>query len=287
VENLIAFLDEWASLVRVVVIVIAAVVGRVVVQLLTRRVTKTLIRRLKHHQNGNGQNGVLANERLMQRTETISLVLGNFATWAIALTATVMVLAELGVDVGALLGVTAILGAAIGFGAQSLVKDIITGMFIVIEDQFGVGDWVQIGDVSGEVERVGLRITELRDVHGTLWFIRNGEILRVGNSSQEWAKALLDLAFASDNDVDACEEMIKNVASEMKADPKWADLVTGELEVLGMQHVSGEQFVIRVSLRTQPGSQWAVTRELRGRLKRAFDKAGIGLVQAAKINLAK
>jgi moderate conductance mechanosensitive channel len=281
------FLEQWIVVIRLLAIILGAIVLLFTVKLLARRLTRTLVKRLKKHQETAVGNGEVARERLLQRTETISLVIGNFATWAIGITALVMLLAELGVNVGALLGVTAILGAAIGFGAQSLVKDVISGMFIVIEDQYGVGDWVQIGNISGEVEHVGLRVTELRDIHGTLWFVRNGEVLQVGNSSQEWAKALLDLAFAYDNDVAACEAIIREVGSKLREDERFAPMITSDIEVLGMQHVSGEQFVIRVSLRTTPGSQWAVSRELRGRLKVAFDAAGIGFVQAAKINLAQ
>jgi moderate conductance mechanosensitive channel len=285
--ELTEFLDQWIVVVRLVAIVLGAILLLLSVKMLSRRLTKTLVKRLKKHQENSVGNGQVANERLMQRTETISLVISNFAGWAIGITAVVMLLAELGVNVGALLGVTAILGAAIGFGAQSLVKDVISGVFIVIEDQYGVGDWVEIGNISGEVEHVGLRVTELRDIHGTLWFVRNGEILHVGNSSQEWAKALLDLAFAYDNDVAACEKVIHEVGAKLREDKKFGPMITSDLDVLGMQHVSGEQFVIRVSVRTAPGNQWAVSRELRGRLKVAFDAAGIGFVQAAKINLAK
>lgn len=281
------FLEQWVVVVRLAAIFIGALLLLFSVKLLSRRLTRSLVKRLKKHQQNAIDNGEAASERVLQRTETISLVISNFATWAIGVTAVVMLLAELGVNVGALLGVTAILGAAIGFGAQSLVKDVISGIFIVIEDQYGVGDWVDIGDISGEVEHVGLRVTELRDIHGTLWFVRNGEILHVGNSSQEWAKALLDLAFAYDNDVAACEQIIQEVGAKLREDQKFGPMVTSDIDVLGMQHVSGEQFVIRVSLRTTPGNQWAVSRELRGRLKIAFDSAGIGFVQAAKINLAK
>lgn len=286
-DELTQFIEQWLLPVRLAAIVLGAVVVLIIVRKLTGRLTRTLIKRLKKHQESAVENGEVAQERLTQRTKTISMVMGNFAAWAIGITTVVMLLSELGIDIGALLGVTAILGAAIGFGAQSLVKDIISGIFIVIEDQYGVGDWVQIGNISGEVEHVGLRITELRDVHGTLWFVRNGEILQVGNASQDWAKALLDVAFAYDNDVNTCEAIIHEVASEMKADAKFGPMLSSEVDILGMQHISGEQFVLRISVRTTPGNQWTVSRELRGRLKRAFDKAGISLVQAAKINLAQ
>jgi len=226
-------------------------------------------------------------QRLTQRTRTIASVLDNFATWAIAITALVMILSELGINVGALIAVSTVLGAAIGFGAQSLVKDILSGIFIVFEDQYGVGDWVEIGDVSGEVERVGLRVTEVRDIHGTLWFVRNGEIVQVGNASQEWAAALLDFPFAYDNDVDQVQDIIQTTADDMRKSTEWSRDMIADADMWGMQHISGEQFVIRVSIRTLPNRQWAVSRELRKRCKQAFDKQNIGLLRASKINMAK
>ena len=280
-------LSEWSTLISVSAIIIGAIVLRLLLRISSRRVVKTIVNGVNHAAKVERMDSILAEQRLTQRTKTIASVLDNFATWAITITALVMVLSELGVDVGALIAVSTILGAAIGFGAQSLVKDLLAGIFIVFEDQYGVGDWVEIGEVSGEVEKVGLRVTEIRDIHGTLWFVRNGEINEVGNASQDWAAALLDFAFAYDNDVDQVQSIILDVASEMRASDQWNKDMTADVEIWGMQHVSGEQFIIRASAKTVPNRQWAVARELRKRCKAAFDAKGINLMSAAKINLAK
>lgn len=285
--ELSAFLEQWSLLVNVTLIIVAAIVARIFVRLATKRVVKTIVSGVKRVQQTEKLDAVLAEQRLAQRTKTIASVLDNFATWAIAITAIVMILSEFGVNVGALIAVSTVLGAAIGFGAQSLVKDILSGIFIVFEDQYGVGDWVELDGVSGEVERVGLRVSELRDIHGTLWFVRNGEILKVGNSSQEWAAALLDFSFAYDNDVDQVQAIIVEVAAKMRKEKEWKNVITDDADVWGMQHISGEQFILRTSVKTVPNRQWAVARELRKRCKLAFDKAGIRLLEAQKINLAK
>jgi small conductance mechanosensitive channel len=166
------------------VVVIVAVIAKVILSAATRRAVRTVVGGVSKVQRAD-LDVVMAEQRLAARTKTIASVLDNFATWVITITAIVMVLSELGVNVGALIAVSTVVGAAIGFGAQTLVKDLISGLFIVFEDQYGVGDRVQLDGVTGVVERVGLRVTEVRDEDSVLWFIRNGEILKVGNFSQE------------------------------------------------------------------------------------------------------
>ena len=175
---------EWSIPINILVVLIVAVVAKAILSAATRRVVRTVIGGVSKVQRAD-VDAVLAEQRLAARTKTIASVLDNFATWVITITAIVMVLSELGVNVGALIAVSTVVGAAIGFGAQTLVKDLISGLFIVFEDQYGVGDRVQLDGVTGVVERVGLRVTEVRDEDAVLWFIRNGEILKVGNFSQE------------------------------------------------------------------------------------------------------
>jgi small-conductance mechanosensitive channel len=182
--ELTAVLSEWALLIHIVVILLVAVVAKIILSFATKRAVRTIIGGVSKVQRTDVDT-VMAEQRLAQRTKTIASVLDNFATWAITITAVVMVLSELGVNVGALIAVSTVIGAAIGFGAQTLVKDLISGLFIVFEDQYGVGDKVQLDGVTGVVERVGLRVTEVRDENSVLWFLRNGEILKVGNFSQE------------------------------------------------------------------------------------------------------
>lgn len=280
-----AFIQDWEPLIRIVLILVGAILLALTLRLSSRRIVNAIITGVNTHAREVADK-VVEEQRILQRTKTIASVLDNFILWGISITAVVMVLGELGVNIGALIAVTSILGAAIGFGAQSLVKDILSGIFIVFEDQFGVGDWVDVGEANGEVEKVGLRVTELRDVHGTLWFVRNGEITRVGNYTQDWARALLDLPFSYENDIDKVNKLIAKVSMDLAKDPAFEPFVLGEPEIWGMDYVSGEQFVIRVALTTKPSKQWAVTRELRSRLKTAFDKEGISLQKATRINLS-
>ncbi len=279
------FLQDWEPLIRITFIVLGAIILAIVLRISSRRVVNAIVQGVNTHAREIADK-VVEEQRILQRTKTIANVLDNFILWGITITSIVMILSELGVDIGALIAVTSILGAAIGFGAQSLVKDILSGIFIVFEDQYGIGDWVDLGEANGEVEKVGLRITELRDVHGTLWFVRNGEILRVGNYTQDWARALLDLPFSYENDIDKVNAIISNVATELATDTQLGPAILGDPEIWGMDYVSGEQFVIRVALTTKPSKQWAVTRELRSRLKTAFDKEGIALQKATRINLS-
>ncbi len=165
-------------LIRIVVILASAITLRVVLKVLANRVVTKLRAKAE-------KGGVTSEQRLVSRSATVASISNNFATWAIAITTLVMVLSELGVDTGALIAVTTILGAALGFGGQALVKDVISGIFIVFEDQYGVGDTVNLDGVVGVIEAVELRVTRVRDADGTLWYLRNGEILKVGNASQK------------------------------------------------------------------------------------------------------
>lgn len=177
-------LQQWSIPIHILVVLIVAVIAKAILSAATRKVVRTVVGGVSKVQRADSDTA-LAEQRLAARTKTIASVLDNFATWVITITAIVMVLSELGVNVGALIAVSTVVGAAIGFGAQTLVKDLISGLFIVFEDQYGVGDRVQLDSVTGVVERVGLRVTEVRDEDAVLWFLRNGEILKVGNFSQE------------------------------------------------------------------------------------------------------
>ncbi len=217
----------------------------------------------------------LLSERRRQRTETIGSVLRSVASFAVFTVAFTMVLGELGLDLGPILASAGILGVAVGFGAQNLIKDFLTGIFMILEDQYGVGDAIDAGEASGVVEAVGLRTTRLRSVDGTVWHIRNGEIIRVGNMSQGWSRALLDISVVHDTDVAAASAAIKRVADGVWHDEEFGESVLEEPEVWGVESVGLEGMAIRLVVKTAPLEQWKVARELRRRLKAAFDEAGI------------
>lgn len=217
----------------------------------------------------------LSAERRRQRAQTIGSVLRSVTTGTIAVVALLMVLAELGLDIGPLLASAGILGIALGFGAQTLVKDFLSGIFMIAEDQYGVGDVIDVGEASGSVEAVGLRVTRLRDVNGTVWHVRNGEILRVGNQSQGWARAVLDINVAYGEDLAQVQDTLGRVGRELHADPDWAPLLVEDPEVWGVENLSPDGVVVRLVVKTVPLEQWGVARELRRRIKAAFDTAGI------------
>jgi len=217
----------------------------------------------------------LLTERRRQRTETIGSVLRSVTSIALFVIGTTMVLAELGFDLGPLIASAGVVGVALGFGAQNVVKDFLNGMFMILEDQYGVGDAIDTGEASGIVEAVGLRTTRLRSVDGTVWHIRNGEIIRIGNMSQGWSRALLDVSVAYDTDTDLATRTIKAVADSVWKDPVLGLLVLEEPEVWGVENLGVDGIAIRLVVKTAPLEQWTVARELRKRIKGAFAEAGI------------
>ncbi|MGW0231259.1 mechanosensitive ion channel family protein [Actinopolymorpha singaporensis] len=218
-----------------------------------------------------------ASERRRQRARTIGSVLSNIAAIVIVVTAMAMVLDQLGIALGPLLASAGVVGLAIGFGAQSLVADYLSGMLIMVEDQYGVGDMVDLGEAVGEVEEVGLRLTRVRDLHGGLWHVRNGEILRVKNDSQGWARAVLDVTVARDADLDQVRRLLQETGRRMRAEPAYRRILLEDPSVWGVQSVGADGVDVRVAVKTVPLQQWAVSRELRERIKKALDAAGIDI----------
>ena len=214
-------------------------------------------------------------DRPRQRAVTLGAVLRGTSTTSVYLMGLMIALGEIGLDLGPLLAGAGIVGLAIGFGAQSLVSDFIAGVFVIIEDQYGVGDWVDVGSASGTVERVSLRTTVLRDAHGTVWVVPNGEIRRVGNSSQLWARTVLDLEVAYDTDIDKAATIIKDVADQLWEEQLEVATILEEPVVSGVQSFGADAIAIRLSVKTEPGEQWSTGRILRARIKKAFDTYGI------------
>ncbi|MDP9388197.1 MAG: mechanosensitive ion channel family protein [Actinomycetota bacterium] len=213
--------------------------------------------------------------RTAQRAETIGALLSSVAGSAVWSVAGLMVLSELGIDLGPLVAGAGIAGIAIGFGAQNLVRDFFSGIFMLIEDQYGVGDVIDAGPATGTVEGVSLRTTRLRDVEGNVWHIPNGVIDRVANKSQEWSRALLDIQVSYQTDTDRAAAVIATVADEMSNDPAWSSEILAKPEVWGVESLAADGVTIRLVVKTKPLAQWRVSRELRARIKQAFDAEGI------------
>ncbi|MHA6793177.1 mechanosensitive ion channel family protein [Pseudonocardia bannensis] len=217
----------------------------------------------------------MVSQRRSQRARTIGSVLRSITSAVVLLIATVMILAEFGVALGPILASAGIVGVAIGFGAQNLVRDFLSGMFMLLEDQYGVGDIVDLGDASGTVEAVGLRITTVRDLQGTVWYVRNGEILRVGNMSQGYAVAVVDVPLAHTADTGEASEIAAKAAGERLERDDLSDDVLEPPEVLGVDRVTNEGVILRLTVRVSPGRQWAVQRALNAAITDAFDDAGM------------
>ncbi len=217
----------------------------------------------------------VSRERAQQRTRTLGSVLRNTATIAIWVTAILIVLGEFSISLAPLIAGAGVVGVALGFGAQTIVRDVLAGIFILFEDQYGVGDVVDLGEAIGTVEEVTLRVTRLRDVEGTVWYVPNGEIRRAGNLSQYWARALLDIGIAYDSDIELASTVIKRVADEVWRESLPGATVLEEPELWGVEQLGPDAVVIRLVIKTKPGEQWAVSRLIRQRLKTAFDEAGV------------
>ena len=211
--------------------------------------------------------------RAEQRINALTSVLRSVTSFAIFTIAGFLILGEIGLNLGPLLAGAGILGIALGFGSQALVKDFLSGLFILVEDQFGVGDIVDLdAQTSGTVEAVSLRTTRLRSVDGTVWHVPNGDIRRVGNKSQHWSRALLDIDVSYATDIDHAKTVIKSVADELWHE---RDDILEEPEVWGVESLGPHSVVIRLVVKTRPSDQYAISRELRQRLKETFDAEGI------------
>ncbi|WP_410615092.1 mechanosensitive ion channel family protein [Amycolatopsis sp. lyj-109] len=213
-------------------------------------------------------------ERRRQRAMTIGSVLKSMSTFLVYGLAFILVLGELGINLGPIIASAGIIGVAIGFGAQNLVKDFLSGIFMMVEDQYGVGDVVDVGEASGTVESVGLRITTLRDVKGTVWYVRNGEVLRVGNSSQGFAVALVDVPLGYTADVERAAAVLAAAASTATESDALKDNILEPPEMLGVESVTPEGLQLRLTVKVRPGKQWAVQRALRAQLLAALEEAG-------------
>jgi small-conductance mechanosensitive channel len=269
-----------AGVLQTTLIIVVAVVARYLLHRLIYRVvegsTGARVSRLVSRAPALGRDGgVSAAERSAQRARTIGSVLRSIASVVIGTAAAVMVLAEFNINLSPILASAGIVGLAVGFGAQNLVRDFLSGMFMLLEDQYGVGDIVDVGVASGEVEAVGLRITTLRDGNGTVWYVRNGEILRVGNKTQGYAIAVVDLPVGHSADLDEATALIGRVAAERVAGEDIALDVLEPPEVLGVERVVTEGITLRLTVRVNPGKQFAVQRALNAAITSALDAAGV------------
>ncbi|MFJ9176528.1 mechanosensitive ion channel family protein [Streptomyces sp. NPDC102360] len=294
-ENPVTGAPEWlrdnlGTFVGVPLRILLIVLGAVLVRALAQRaITRTVNKVLEANEHDSEprrttrgpavlqRDATRAQERREQRARTIGSVLSSIVTIVVSVMGLAMILDQIGIALGPLLASAGVVGLAIGFGAQSLVADYLAGMLIMIEDQYGVGDSVDLGEAIGEVEHVGLRLTQVRDLNGGLWHIRNGEIMRVRNDSQEWARAVLDVSVAYDSNLEKVFAVLEETGMSLRSDHDYKGVLLEDPSVWGVQSIEADGIVVRLVVKTAPLKQWAVTRELRRRAKEALDAAGIEL----------
>jgi small conductance mechanosensitive channel len=210
-----------------------------------------------------------------KRTETVVSVIHHILNIVVLGVVSMMVLDTLGIDIGPILAAAGVVGLAVGFGAQDLVRDVVSGFFILIEDQIRVGDVVQLGDKGGLVESVNLRMTVLRDLEGNVHYVTNGSIGTVTNKTKEYSRYVFDVGVAYREDVDEVMEIMKTVDEDMRKDSEFSPRILEPLEVLGLNEFGDSAIVVRGRTKTTPGSQWSIGREFNRRLKKAFDAKNI------------
>ena len=263
---------------RIAFVVLLALLVRLAARRLINRVTA---RATLSQESGSERSHSMLGERRQQRASALGSVLGNAASVTIFTIAAFIILGDLGLNLAPILASAGVLGIAIGFGAQNLVQDFLAGIFILLEDQYGVGDVIDIDAVSGTVEAVSLRITRVRDVNGVIWHIRNGTITKSGNESHGWARAVVDFPVPYDLDISEVRQMMERTAVAMWQDPAWQEVILERPEVWGVQEVTSDSVLVRVIARTAPLRQWEVGRELRERLKLALASQAAAAARAS------
>lgn len=222
------------------------------------------------------QSGIVDTDRQRQRVTTLGSVLRSMATVIISTIAVLMIGTEVGLNMAPVLASAGVGGVALGFGAQSLVKDFLSGMFMILEDQYGVGDLIDTGEVIGTVEEVSLRVTRVRDLNGVVWYVRNGEIVRIANQSQGWQTATVEILVAADADPERVIAILKDTVSGMESEPQWSTVLLDSPTVAGVDSITGTTMTIGIFAKVQPNEQAGIQREIRERCTVALRKAGVG-----------
>ncbi|WP_081882192.1 mechanosensitive ion channel family protein [Cryobacterium sp. MLB-32] len=276
------WIDFWMNALHIVGIIIVALIARWILTFVIDRVVRQIVSGVKKTQKVEDTQALnvspLAAVRVVQRSRTLGSVLTNIVNVFLLITTILLIVNVINQNIlGSFALLTAAIGAGLGFGAQNIVKDILNGLFMVVEDQIGVGDIVDVGFASGVVETVGIRITQVRDVDGTLWFVRNGEILRVGNMSQGWARVIIDLAIPYSSDVEAVQAELLRVANALASSRKWRAFILEKPEIWGLESISAEALVTRLVVKTRVAVKWDFARDLRLHMKKALDGVGVSL----------
>lgn len=248
------------------------VVLAVIVGFLLYRGVVLITRRIRQHVDDGDPT---VNSEREKRAETLGRIVRQVTLVVLLLVIGMMILREVGFDIAPILAGAGIAGLAVGFGAQNLVRDVITGFFLLLENQIRVGDVVEIAGKTGRVEQVNLRTTVLRDLKGTVHIVPNGEVTTVSNLTVGWSRTVIDFGVAYREDVDRVIEVLRKVGEGLCEDPAWKGKILEPMEVFGLEALADSSVNIRIGIKTRPLEQWGVGREMRRRVKRAFDEQGI------------
>jgi len=264
VNHILSTLGSWVvnTGLKIFLILIVALIVIKGVGIFSERLTALLMKRQP-------------DEEYKKRADTLASVIRHLLNVVILIVAVMTILAQLGVEIGPILAAAGIVGLAVGFGAQSLVKDVINGFFILLEDQIRVGDVVQINGKGGLVEKVNLKMTTLRDLSGNVHFIPNGTIDVVTNMTKGYSRYVFDIGVAYREDVDEVIQIIKEVDEDMRKDPEFAEHILEPIEILGLDRFADSAIIVRARTTTKPIQQWRVGREFNKRLKKLFDQRDI------------
>ena len=272
------------SPIRIVAIILISLIIRAILRRMIDRAVRPvrgevprLLRPFKERLEGSSflESAGLVSERRAQRAATLGSVLKSAVSATLFVIAFLLILSELRVDLAPFIAGTSVVGVALGFGAQNIIKDFLSGMFMLLEDQYGVGDVIDFQLANGTVEAVGLRSTRLRDVNGTVWYVRNGEVLRVGNKSQGFAQVVLDVPIDAWADVDRASDAMRDVARTMADEEDWQPVFLSSPEVQGVESMTREETVIRLVAKVRPLEQWRTARELRRRIRDRLERMHI------------
>lgn len=262
--------------VRILIIILASLLG----YYLLRVISRYLERLVKVEEYAT------INER-EQRVKTLTTILRDAGLVLITAVAAVMILSEVGLDVSPIIAGAGIVGLAIGFGAQTLVKDIISGFLILLENQFTIGDVISVGGISGGVEKMTLRATFVRDLEGTLHVIPNGEMRILSNKTRGWARAVVNLGIAYKEDVGRVSATLERIGQEIWQDEGYRPLLLEEPAISGVEELGDSAMTLRIMVKTQPGKQWEVSRELRKRIKETFEEEEIEMPYPTQLHITR
>jgi small-conductance mechanosensitive channel len=274
--------DGWRAVLltggRIVAVVVLALLANALARRVIRR-TVAAVRSATREIDARVPGSLIRAEQIQRaeaRAETINTVLRSLAGVTIFLLAALIILGQLKINLAPLIAGAGVASIAVGFGAQSVVRDVLSGIFVLLEDQYGVGDTIDAGPAVGQVERLTLRSTRLRDAAGTVWHIPNGSILRVGNRSQNWSRAVVDITVTPNTDLRQAREVMGRVASDLTHEDGWAGArLSGEPDNQGVQAITAQGATLRIVVDTDPSAQFTVERELRQRVIEAFEHAGL------------